>query len=258
MTSEYKEEIDLDKMSSSEIEEYINSQSAQEDNTDDGDIQTSNEDNDSSQKEDPKDQNHNVGIDENKKDPFHGKTQEELKEIIRNQNTKISQQGIEVGDARKQLKALSEFKDNADDLRSKVHSDDFEVISKIAEQTIRDLEIRKAAQAQDIRNSYYEDNRKIFAAYERDEDFKSYIEPVLNRAISENPDLVYEQGWMQTSVFQIMKDQFKAKPNPYSTTDISERKKSASSVGVSGSSPSKRHKPIDSMTAEEYREYAGL
>lgn len=261
MTDDYKEEINLEDMSSEEIEKYINSQSSSNDSDSEEQIQTSDEDKaDGNIQEDNEVSPNPVdSSNEDKKDPFHGKTAEELREIIRNQNRMISQQGLEVGEARKELKRLSEIKSK--DLKEELadyNENDISIISKIAEQTVRDLEIRKAAQFQEVRNSYFEENKRVFEYYKDDDAFKSLIEPVLNDEIALNPNVIYEPGWMQTQVFSILKQKALNSNSVAKHVDISEKKKSASSVGVSGSASSKRNKPVDTMTAEEYREYAGL
>ena len=199
-------------------------------------------------------------------DPFDSKTPEQLKEMVKNQNIFISQQGNQIGKLTKQLME-SANKPAETPQYDKYSPEDIETIRNI----IRDESTKaQTAQQEEAARSHARNiaqNQAVWVRLERDPDKISFVAPMLNsRYLALGKDeservnvLETNPNWVQDQVDDILfgtvlTKKEKAELEQKSKDTVHDRKLAATTI--TGVAPAvKEQKAVSKMTAAEYLEY---
>jgi len=217
--------------------------------------------------EEPKSQTQEtVDEDESQVEPqYRGKTREDLLDMQRNANRKISQQSNEIYHLKKKMEEFMQsqkeratneaHKSEEEDLLSKYEPEDIDAIDKLLEKKLKDRENQKVAQVNAEREKAMAehdemwDNLKIF----NPTFFQSIEQEAIAIMKSDTANTYHQKGWMKKFIADRLKGTQVAKP-----VQKSVNKKRGSTVtggGVSKNSNQRVNKSVTDMTAQEYEQH---
>lgn len=279
MSQANNEEMDLDSMSMDDLDSHINQLEGKTDivneveteeesvqkeqsveTSEQNDTDTSQEDEESNDKPES---DSVVDEQEDIEPQYRGKTKDEILDMQRNANRKISQQNNEIYHLKKKVEELSEYskkqsestEELKDDLLERYNKEDIEAVNKIIENHLSRIETLKLEKDKAERESVISEHEEMW------ENLKVF-NPVLFESIEDEAiqlmkkdldNTFHKKGWMKTYIIQKSKEFSNSQPKERRVV----RKKAVtiSGNGVGSTSGKIINKSVDDMTADEYLQH---
>lgn len=277
MTNTNKEEMELDDMSIDELEALaIKMESAETDDESDSveeeAVETSDPVEEEAQEVEAEEPNpEQEEAEPETKDselpkPYQNKSEKEWYEMQKNANTKISQQGNEIYQMRKQLEALQSkqnelnnkaLKSDDEEILSKYQQEDIEAINRLFDRRLQEIEQEKFQATQQERESIAKEHDQIWDNLQtlNPQLFLSIKDEAME-TMKQDPINTYQRkGWLKQFISSQAQKSMTA-PAPV-IENKSGVKRRAVTVGSGARASSKTStKSIDDMSAAEYADYA--
>jgi hypothetical protein len=246
-------------MTTEQLEAYIGSQKIEE-----GQVEEENEQvaESNSEEDQEKVQDEQAQPTTQYKDPFQGKSAEELLKIIQDQQRFISQQGNEIGKFRKEIEEVKKVTVKntpveEDNEFAEWDKDQLQVVEKLVEKKLQKLSQEETNRTTESRHRAHQQNLEAYEALKNDQELFSVIAPQLDKMFESAGDqAIFTEGWVQNAIGTAVRGLVKQSLNtqqPAQTNNLDQKKKAATTVTSTGSSISKGpKKDTRQMTADEY------